>query len=121
MTKVAHIASTSGIAAELEIRTKLKKSKKRGLNNPIRSDRTTRARSGAKALSRSSHLRELSSGFVALACADSGIVLVEILFTSQNFRRKKDSEISPYVGGCAACGARKRSYELELLIVPKRP
>src|SRR5258707_14515931 len=58
MTKVAPKASTSGIAAELAIRTKLKKSKKRGLRNPIRSDRTSSARSAAKDLTRSSHLRE---------------------------------------------------------------
>src|SRR5258708_36560830 len=86
MTKVAPKASTSGIAAELAIRTKLKKSKKRGLNNPIRSDRTSSARSGAKDLTRSSHLRERVSGFVALARADSvsAIALVEDLFTSQD-------------------------------------
>ncbi len=90
MTKVAPKASTSGIAAELAIRTKLKKSKKRGLNNPIKRHRTTSARSGAKDLSRSSHLRERVSGRAGLTWSDSvcGIVLVEDLFTSQNFRRR---------------------------------
>src|SRR5260370_15354548 len=88
MTKVAPKASTSGIAAELAIRTKLKKSKKRGLNNPIKRHRTTIARSGAKDFSRSSHLRERGLGPPGLSLSDSlcGIVHVDVFFTHQHYR-----------------------------------